>query len=51
MNNSLKVVLIVLAMLCFLIASLLGFGVLICGPHVLGWGFAGLVFLSASTLP
>lgn len=51
MTNPLKIVLIVLAMLCFLISALLGFDVLIHGSHLLGFLGLGLVFFAASTLP
>lgn len=51
MTKGQRILLLVLAMLCFLVSALLGFDVLIHGSHVLGWLSAGLVLFAASTVP
>lgn len=46
-----NLLLLVVAMLCFLVVALLGFNVLIHGGHVLGWVGAGLLAFAAAHLP
>lgn len=51
MNSSARWLCLLLAGLCFLVGTLLGFDVLIHGTHVLGWIAAGALFLTAAHVP